>query len=268
MRQIGRDRRTLLILLFVPAFFLLVYGYALNFDIRNIRARRPGQRSQHARAATSSRRSSTPATSTLYGDVAERRGDIDGVIDRNEARAVLVIPARFGRDVAAGRADQRAAHRQRRQREHRDDGDRLRHRPRQRLVGPLRAAGAAGIAAGAAADRRAARLVQPRAAQHAVPGAGAHRLHRDADGRRLHGALDRAREGGRHDGAGADVADRTGAVRPRQDGALLSASRWSRRWASSVAGDGAVRPADARLVAGAARRRSRCSWSARWPSAC
>ena len=37
MRQIGRDRGTLLILLFVPAFFLLVYGYALNFDIRHIR---------------------------------------------------------------------------------------------------------------------------------------------------------------------------------------------------------------------------------------
>ena len=37
LRQIGRDRRTLLILLFVPAMFLLLYGYALNFDIRNVR---------------------------------------------------------------------------------------------------------------------------------------------------------------------------------------------------------------------------------------
>jgi ABC-2 type transport system permease protein len=37
IRQIARDRRTLLILLFIPAFFLLLYGYALNFDIRNIR---------------------------------------------------------------------------------------------------------------------------------------------------------------------------------------------------------------------------------------
>ena len=36
-RQIVRDRRTLLILLFVPAFFLLLYGYALNFDIRHVR---------------------------------------------------------------------------------------------------------------------------------------------------------------------------------------------------------------------------------------
>ena len=36
-RQIARDTRTLLILLFVPAFMLLLFGYALNFDIRHIR---------------------------------------------------------------------------------------------------------------------------------------------------------------------------------------------------------------------------------------
>ena len=36
LRQISRDRRTLLILVFVPAFFLLLYGYALNWDIRHI----------------------------------------------------------------------------------------------------------------------------------------------------------------------------------------------------------------------------------------
>ena len=35
-RQIARDRRSLLVLLFVPAFFLLLYGYALNFDVQNI----------------------------------------------------------------------------------------------------------------------------------------------------------------------------------------------------------------------------------------
>ena len=48
LRQIRRDRRTLLILLFVPAFFLLLYGYALNFDIRHVAARRRGPR-PHAR---------------------------------------------------------------------------------------------------------------------------------------------------------------------------------------------------------------------------
>ena len=37
LRQIARDRRSLVILLFVPAFFLLVYGYALSWDIRHLR---------------------------------------------------------------------------------------------------------------------------------------------------------------------------------------------------------------------------------------
>ena len=37
LRQILRDRRTLMILLFIPAFFLLLFGYALNFDIRHVR---------------------------------------------------------------------------------------------------------------------------------------------------------------------------------------------------------------------------------------
>ena len=36
MRQIRRDRRTLMILIFVPTFFLFLYGYALNFDIRHV----------------------------------------------------------------------------------------------------------------------------------------------------------------------------------------------------------------------------------------
>ena len=36
LRQISRDRRTLTTIIFVPAFFLLLYGYALNWDIRHI----------------------------------------------------------------------------------------------------------------------------------------------------------------------------------------------------------------------------------------
>ena len=36
LRQIRRDARTLVILIFVPAFFLFLYGYALNFDIRHV----------------------------------------------------------------------------------------------------------------------------------------------------------------------------------------------------------------------------------------
>jgi drug efflux transport system permease protein len=100
-RQIGRDRRRLLILLFVPAFFLLLYGYALNFDIRHVRlAVQDNDRSLESRDLISAFVNS--GYFDLVATVASDR-DIVRVIDRNEARAVLVIPVRFGRDVQTGR---------------------------------------------------------------------------------------------------------------------------------------------------------------------
>jgi ABC-2 type transport system permease protein len=100
-RQIGRDRRTLLILLFVPAFFLLLYGYALNFDIRNIKlAVEDNDRSTASREVISAF-----VNSGYFDFVGEVTNDeIVDAIDRDEARAVLVIPADFGRDVASGRS--------------------------------------------------------------------------------------------------------------------------------------------------------------------
>jgi len=101
MRQIARDRRTLLILLFVPAFFLLVYGYALNFDIRHVRiAVQDNDRSTASREVISSFVNS--GYFDLYAEVANE-AELSRVLDRNEARAVLVIPQRFGADVVAGR---------------------------------------------------------------------------------------------------------------------------------------------------------------------
>jgi ABC-2 type transport system permease protein len=101
LRQIRRDRRTLLILLFVPVFFLLVYGYALNFDIRNVRlAVQDNDRSSASRALVSAF-----SQSGYFDIVTDAPGPsaIDGLLDHGAVRAVLVIPARFGDDVAQGR---------------------------------------------------------------------------------------------------------------------------------------------------------------------
>ncbi len=100
-RQIGRDRRTLMILLFVPGFFLLLYGYALNFDIRHIRlAVRDQDRSTESRSLIST------FVNSGYFDLvvmAESDEEIVRLIDRNEVRAALVIPPDFGRDAETGR---------------------------------------------------------------------------------------------------------------------------------------------------------------------
>src|SRR5688572_19499964 len=94
-RQILRDRRTLLTLLFVPAFFLLVYGYALNFDIRNIRL------GVDDRDRTPESRSLVSAfvNSGYFELVAtvDDEADASRLMDRNLVRAILVIPSGLGR---------------------------------------------------------------------------------------------------------------------------------------------------------------------------
>ncbi len=90
-------------------------------------------------------------------------------------------------------------------------------------------------------QRRAARLVQPGTAQHGVPRAGSHRLHLDDHGRRLDGAVDRAREGARHDRAdshGAHLdARRSSSARRSRIWCSRRSARWPsswRRWCSST----------------------------------
>jgi ABC-2 type transport system permease protein len=101
-RQIGRDRRTLLTLLFVPALVLLLYGYALNFDVRNVRlALQDDDRSSASRDVVSA------FVNSGYFDLVRQVGGTDEIVevlDRGEARVVLVIPAGFGRAAASGRS--------------------------------------------------------------------------------------------------------------------------------------------------------------------
>jgi ABC-2 type transport system permease protein len=101
LHQIVRDSRTLMILLFFPAFILLLYGYALNFDIRDVKlAVQDQDRSIESRELVSAFVNS--GYFRLVGYVDDDRDLVDRV-NRNEARAVLVIPARFGQDVATRR---------------------------------------------------------------------------------------------------------------------------------------------------------------------
>ena len=97
LHQIARDRRTLGILLLFPAFILLIYGYALNFDVRDVRlAVQDRDRSTASRELVSAFVNSGYFSLVGYVD---SDAEIDALFNRNEARAVLVVPARFERDV-------------------------------------------------------------------------------------------------------------------------------------------------------------------------
>jgi ABC-2 type transport system permease protein len=101
-RQIVRDRRTLMILLFVPAFFLLLYGYALNFDITHVAlAVEDRDDSAESRALVSA------FLNSGYFDFAgtlRSPADLDRAMNGSEVRAALIIPENTGRRLGRGQA--------------------------------------------------------------------------------------------------------------------------------------------------------------------
>jgi ABC-2 type transport system permease protein len=88
------------VLAFVPVFFLLLYGYALNFDIRDIPlAVEDRDSTPQSRALVSAFVNS--GYFDLVGTIYSAR-EAERLLDLNEARAVLVIPEGYSRDLATG----------------------------------------------------------------------------------------------------------------------------------------------------------------------
>ena len=101
-RQIRRDTRSLVLAFFVPVQMLLLFGYAISWDVRNIALGvYDGDQTESSRALIDAFRGSG------YFDIGRqltRPGDGGSLLDRGDARAVLIIPTRFESDLEAGRA--------------------------------------------------------------------------------------------------------------------------------------------------------------------
>jgi ABC-2 type transport system permease protein len=69
LRQAARDPLSLAMLLGVPAMMLLLYGYALNFDVKHIALAVQDEDKTAASRTLAGRASSPPATSTAVRDV-------------------------------------------------------------------------------------------------------------------------------------------------------------------------------------------------------
>ena len=101
-RQIRRDSRSLLFLIFLPAFMLLMFGYALNFHVKHIPLAVVDEDGSRA-----SRDLVDRFRTTEYFDlkaVLSKTAAIDSIMAREDIRAALVIPPRFGDDLKAGRS--------------------------------------------------------------------------------------------------------------------------------------------------------------------
>ena len=97
-----RDRRTLLVILFIPLFFLWLYGYALNFDIRNVPLLvKDDDRSRESRELVEAF-----VTSGYFElvDAVQDDASVRFALDHGTARAALVVPGGMGERLRSGTA--------------------------------------------------------------------------------------------------------------------------------------------------------------------
>jgi len=101
-RQIKRDKRILSVLLFIPALMLLMFGYALNFDVKHT-----------SMAVYDEDRSSTSREFIAQFFISEyftkiqtldSKAEINSLLDGENVRVVMVIPSTFTKDIQRGRS--------------------------------------------------------------------------------------------------------------------------------------------------------------------
>jgi ABC-2 type transport system permease protein len=100
-RQIARDRRTLGMLLLLPGFLLIMYGYALNFDVKHLALAVVDQ--ERSEASRDFRRM---FAHTEYFDLKfdlERSQDIDRLMAEDKIQLAVVIPYDFSKSLLAGK---------------------------------------------------------------------------------------------------------------------------------------------------------------------
>ena len=102
--HISRDPRTIISVVLLPVLMLFLFAYALSFDVKNIPTGVLDQ--DHTEA---SRRFVDSFTESRYFTITERvnaMSQVNGIFDRGDARAVVIVPPGFGDDIAAGRQSQ------------------------------------------------------------------------------------------------------------------------------------------------------------------
>lgn len=100
--HIRRDRRTLILIVMMPFMQLITYGYAINTDVKHLSTVLYDQDK-----TPMSRRLSDAFVQSAYFDVIEKADTFSVVhkmLDRGKAKAGLIIPPSFSKDLLAGRS--------------------------------------------------------------------------------------------------------------------------------------------------------------------
>ena len=99
--QLRRDPRSLALAFALPVLLLILFGYAISWDVRNI----PTAVLDQDRSAASRELVDALRASGYFSlvDFLARSGDVEPLLERGGAQLVLVIPPGFAQDLGAGR---------------------------------------------------------------------------------------------------------------------------------------------------------------------
>ncbi|MFH2133320.1 MAG: ABC transporter permease [bacterium] len=100
VRQLKRDKRMLYVLFIFPFILLVLFGYAINFDVHHIKM----AVLDHDKSADS-RTFVNRLTSSSYFDIVGYLGsenEISEILDRGVAQVIIVMPREFSRDLYSG----------------------------------------------------------------------------------------------------------------------------------------------------------------------
>ncbi len=111
LKQIRRDPLSLVILIGLPALMLVLFGYAIDFDVEHVRLavvnRDPGAASRELlRALEATGKfdlAAFPSPGGTAGGGTAGGADLERLLERRRAQAVLIVPEDFSRRLAAGR---------------------------------------------------------------------------------------------------------------------------------------------------------------------
>lgn len=102
--HIFRDRRTLMVIVFMPFMQLMLYGFAVNMDVKHLATAVYDQDKTYM-----SRRLTDAFVQSAYFDIVEQvdsKEEMRHVIDHGKAKVGLVIPPTFTRDALSGKGAQ------------------------------------------------------------------------------------------------------------------------------------------------------------------
>jgi ABC-2 type transport system permease protein len=99
--QIRRDRLTLAMLIVIPAMYLILFGYAVQSEVRHV----PTIVLDESRTTESRRLIETMAQTQNFAIVGtvQSRSELASTIQRGRARAAIVVPPDFARSIKSGR---------------------------------------------------------------------------------------------------------------------------------------------------------------------